>query len=76
MNIGEDQATVAAWVRKHKFTLPVLLDGDGAVTSEYRVIATPTVFFLDRNGRLLGRVIGPRDWGSAGVKAVLTGLLA
>ncbi len=75
MNIEEDRAKVAAWVQKHKLTLPVLLDGDGAVTSEYGVIATPTAFLLDRNGRLLGRSIGPRNWGSAETKAALSGLL-
>jgi cytochrome c biogenesis protein CcmG/thiol:disulfide interchange protein DsbE len=75
VNIQENAVRVAAWVRKHGLTLPVLLDGTGAVTSAYGVVATPTVFLLDRDGRLRGRVIGPRDWGSPETKAALTGLL-
>jgi hypothetical protein len=55
--------------------VPVVLDGDGVVTGDYGVIATPTAFLLDRDGPLLGRSIGPRDWGSAETKAALAALL-
>jgi peroxiredoxin len=75
VNIEEDRATVAAWVAKHKVTVPVLLDRGGAVTGKYGVIATPTAFLVNRNGRLLGRSIGPRDWGSPEAKAALSALL-
>jgi hypothetical protein len=40
------------------------------------VIATPTVVLIDREGRVLGRVVGPRDWGSAPARALIAGLLA
>jgi hypothetical protein len=53
----------------------VLLDRGGAVTGKYGVIATPTAFLVNRNGRLLGRSIGPRDWGSPEAKAALSALL-
>lgn len=75
VNIQERQPTVAAWVREQKLTLPVALDADGDVTRRYGVIATPTVFLIDREGRLLGRVVGPRDWGSPEGKALISGLL-
>jgi hypothetical protein len=57
-------------------TFPILLDADGAVTGRYHVIATPTAFLIDRQGRLLGRVVGPRDWDSPAGKALIAGLLA
>jgi alkyl hydroperoxide reductase subunit AhpC len=75
VNIQESQSTVAAWAREKKVTIPILLDTDGEVTRQYSVIATPTSFLIDREGRLLGRIVGPRDWGSPAGKALIAGLL-
>jgi peroxiredoxin len=75
VNIEESRSTVDAWVRKKHVTMPILLDTDGAVTRQYGVIATPTAFLIDRRGRLLGRVVGPRDWESPAGTALITGLL-
>jgi len=46
------------------------------VTRQYSVIATPTAFLIDREGRLVGRTVGPRDWASPAGKALIAGLLA
>ena len=75
VNIQESQSTVAAWAREKKITIPILLDTDGEVTREYAVIATPTSFLVDRQGRLLGRMVGPRDWASSSGKALFASLL-
>jgi alkyl hydroperoxide reductase subunit AhpC len=75
INIQEGQSTVAAWTRERRVTIPILLDTDGEVTRQYSVIATPTAFLIDREGRLLGRVVGPRDWASPAGKALMMGLL-
>jgi peroxiredoxin len=75
VNIQESPQTVAAWVRERKVTLPILLDPDGAVTRQYGVIATPTTFLIDPAGRLLGRLVGPRDWASPAGQALIAGFL-
>jgi alkyl hydroperoxide reductase subunit AhpC len=62
VNIEESRSTVGTWARENKITIPILLDADGEVIRRYGVIATPTVFLIDRQGRLMGRVVGPRDW--------------
>ena len=53
VNIQEPQSTAATWAREKKVTIPILLDADGEVTRQYGVIATPTSFLIDRQGRLL-----------------------
>ena len=75
VNIQESQSTVATWAREKKVTIPILLDADGAVTQRYGVIATPTAFLIDRQGRLLGRVVGSRDWASPAGRALMAALL-
>jgi peroxiredoxin len=76
IDIQESQSAVATWAKEKKVTIPILLDPDGEVTRQYGVIATPTAFLIDREGRLLGRLIGPRDWSSPAGKALMVGLLA
>ena len=76
VNIEESRSTVAAWAREKKITIPILLDADGEVTKQYGVIATPTAFLIDREGRVLGRVVGPRDWSSPAGRGLIVGLLA
>jgi alkyl hydroperoxide reductase subunit AhpC len=76
VNIQESRSTVAAWIREKKVTIPILLDTDGQLTNQYGVVATPTSFLIDPEGRLLGRMVGPRDWTGAQGKALFAGLLA
>ncbi len=75
VNIEEGRSTVAAWAKAKDVTIPILLDAAGEVTRRYTVVATPTAFLIDRRGRLLGRVVGPRDWASPASRALFAGLL-
>ncbi len=75
IDIREKKVTVQEVVKERGYTAPVLLDEDGKVTSTYHVFATPTVYLVDRNGNLLGRAIGPRNWDSADGRNVVTTLL-
>jgi glutathione peroxidase-family protein len=54
----------------------VLLDPDGDVGRKYEVWGFPESFLLDRDGRVVERVIGPRDWASPEQVARIEALLA
>jgi hypothetical protein len=59
------------------YTAPVLLDASGDTTGRvYGVWGPPTVYVLDRQGRLAGRGIGPVPWESPAMRALLESLLA
>jgi peroxiredoxin len=75
VNIEEGRDKVRAWVKKHGVTLPVLLDGDGDVSSEYRVSATPTAVLVDRDGRTVARAVGTRSWTSDRARPLWDALL-
>ena len=47
---------------EHKINFPVLLNPSGNVASLYGVVVLPTTVFLDRNGRIKGRISGAVDW--------------
>ncbi|MBS0169142.1 MAG: TlpA family protein disulfide reductase [Nitrospira sp.] len=42
--------------------VPVLFDEDHDVSHAYLVRALPTTVFIDQQGMLIGRAVGPRDW--------------
>ena len=47
-----DAATVADYVRKHAWPVPVVVDEDGALARAYGVRGVPTTFVLDRRGQI------------------------
>jgi len=75
IDIQEPSATVASWTRTNGTSFPVLLDADGAVSQQYAVTATPTVFLVSRDGKLLGKALGTRPWTSDRGRALLQALL-
>jgi cytochrome c biogenesis protein CcmG/thiol:disulfide interchange protein DsbE len=77
--VSEDEggaAGVKAFVQQMKVTFPVLLDPDGDVGRKYEIWGFPESFLLDRDGRVVERVIGPRDWSTPEQIARIEALLA
>ena len=63
-------------VKERGYTSPVLLDTSGDVTGRvYGVFGPPTVYLVDRGGRLVGRAVGRRDWSTAAAKKLIRDLL-
>jgi len=71
----ESRETVSAWVHAHKLTMDVLLDVTGDVTGAWHVTHSPMVFVVGRDGRLIARAIGNRDWTAPEGRALLEALL-
>jgi peroxiredoxin len=76
VNHQETEARVAAFVDEYRLTLPVLLDPDGQVAARYRALGLPATYVIDRAGRLVGSVLGIRNWADAPARAYLDRLLA
>jgi hypothetical protein len=65
IDIREDAETVRRTVKERGYIAPVLLDQRGDVSGPvYRVWGPPTVFIVDRQGRLIARAVGARSWNS------------
>ena len=59
------------------YTAPVLLDASGDVTGKlYGVWGPPTAYLVDREGRLVGRIVGAKDWSSAAARDLIRSLVA
>lgn len=57
-NRGELRRLVAA----QGLSLPVFLDAQGDSASRWGVRALPTAIYLDQEGRVAGRFVGPHRW--------------
>ena len=76
INLGERRDVIAGWIKSRRVTVPVLLDAKKEVEKSYQIAYTPTVFLVDRQGKLVGKVIGERPWMGEQGQALLRALLA
>ena len=64
INSQETDAQVKSFFDKYKLSFSALLDSSGEVGTWFDVNAFPTTFVLDKQGRIIGRALGPREWDS------------
>jgi hypothetical protein len=76
VSFREDADLVRRTARERGYTAPVLLDRTGEVTGKlYGVWGPPTAYLIDRQGRLVGRAVGPRPWDGPAARKLFTDLL-
>lgn len=62
INMQESDVQVKTFFEKLKLSFAALLDSNGEVATGFAVNALPTTFVLDKEGRIAGTAIGPREW--------------
>ena len=76
MSFREDPALVKRTAAERGYVAPVLIDRSGDVTGiGYGVFGPPTAYMIDRQGRLIARIVGARDWEAPAVKNLLLEVL-
>lgn len=66
---------VQNFVRQGHLSFPVVLDPAGDIRNLYAIRGLPSSYLIGRDGIIIGRIIGERDWSSAAAHAMLAGLL-
>ena len=63
INVGESKLMAQNYMRENNLSFPALLDITQSVAQEYRTSSFPTIFptsyFIDKNGMILSKAIGP-----------------
>jgi thiol-disulfide isomerase/thioredoxin len=62
IDLKESAEQVKAFFQKHALSFPALLDQDGSVFRDYLVAGMPTTYLIGRDGMLMARGVGGRDW--------------
>ena len=61
IDVQEESGVVRDYVTRYGLSYTIGLDVTGAVFHTYRVFGLPTQYFVDRNGLIRDRVLGPLD---------------
>ncbi len=62
LNVGEDEDTVFAFTGEQEIDFQILLDESGDIINRWPVSGLPTTFILDKQGRVVYRAVGGREW--------------
>ncbi len=76
VNLGEDAATIDAFLRARPVNFPVLLDAQSQEAQQWEVFAFPSSFLLDRQGVIRFGVAGALEWDDPAVIDTVTAMLA
>ncbi len=76
VNLKESPDQVKAFFDQHRLSFTTLLDESGSVFRDYQVMGLPTTYLIGREGTLLARGVGGRDWTRAEGKELIRALLA
>jgi peroxiredoxin len=67
---------VAPFMEQYRLTFPALLDPKESIVHLYHTGGVPESFVVDKQGRLVEKVVGPRDWAHPQVIDMFERLLA
>jgi len=74
INIKESASQVKNFFEEYKLTFTALLDTTGEVSTGLSIRAIPTTFILDKSGKIIGSITGPREWDSKKTVAMFENL--
>ncbi len=75
INLQEPKERVRQFFKDNKLTFKTLLDIEGIVGTEFGIRSIPTTFILDKQGRIIGKALGPREWDSKEARALFEYLI-
>jgi cytochrome c biogenesis protein CcmG, thiol:disulfide interchange protein DsbE len=72
---GREGGNVRAFAREMGLTFPLWLDPAGDIQRVYRSTGVPESFVIDRQGRVVKKVLGATEWDSAANRDLIARLL-
>ena len=62
INIQEPASVIKKLFKDYKLTFTALLDSKGELSDPFGIRAIPTTFILNKDGGMIGKALGPREW--------------
>ncbi len=69
VNFMETKNEVKRFFEEFRLSFPSLLDPEGTAARNFGVRGLPVTFLVSRDGRILWKAIGSRDWDSPEARA-------
>lgn len=74
MAIKDKEEDVRRYKTEFNISTPVTVD-DGKVANAYGVWSHPETFFINRDGKIVGRILKEANWSSGSMKSLIRSLL-
>lgn len=71
----EKEQDIIKYKNEFKISSPILIDDDGASANAYGMWNTPNTFFINREGKIVGRVVKEMDWTAKNMRKLIHYLL-
>jgi len=75
VNLREDIIQVRRFIQSGGYTFPIPMDNDGRISNIYGIRAIPTTYIINREGLIIGQVVGSIYWDTPQVFAAFDALL-
>lgn len=62
VSVDDDVAAVERFRERLSLSFPIAMDSGQEVSRRYQTTGFPESILIDRDGRVIERYIGPRDW--------------
>jgi peroxiredoxin len=75
VNGGESRKQVIDFMEANSLTFPALLDENGKVHSSYGIQSIPRTCIIDKEGKIILRIVGSINWDTPKIHAAIESLL-
>lgn len=75
INLEEDPQAVLGFQKEFDIPFPLFLDREGQIQKLMGVRGHPSSVLIDRQGRIVGSILGERDWQSEAARRLVRSLL-
>lgn len=76
VSVDEDRAEVETFQRQMALSFPIAMDPERAVARAYQTMGFPESVLVGRDGLVIERYVGPRDWDASVYKSRIRALLS
>jgi thiol-disulfide isomerase/thioredoxin len=76
ISVGEEKATVKAFIDEQKISYPIFLDPTGRLGAAFNASSIPTTYIMDKTGKAIAGVQGSREYDGPEVMALFSDLAA
>jgi peroxiredoxin len=71
----EKEKDLIKYKKEFNISSPILIDDNASITNAYGISSSPQTFFINREGKIVGRVLKELDWTSANARNLIEYLL-
>lgn len=75
VDLEDEPEAVETFGKTFGLPFPLTLDRDGRIQKLFGVRGHPTTALIDRQGRIVGRIVGERSWDSEAARRLVRALL-